>query len=197
MNTKQLSKQLGTPFRLRPQPIRVDSNGNRLSTGDDQWRLDDVLEGPARLRLTNLCTNQSILLEWDNIIERRSPDFLLLRCQLLVGPESVAIEPIHRGTPIQPAPETTVHPQAFALAPDGNYVYKVRALGFEDAKGEFTSQLIQLGAHTIASVRTPHDGWTQLEFLYTGPRPPEHFVSLGMKHGMKVETQAHPINNCE
>jgi hypothetical protein len=105
MNTKELSKQVGSLFKLRPQPLRVDGAGNRLPPSDDDWRLHEVLQGQARIRLTNISTGHTMQLEWDNVLERRSPAFLMLRCQLTLRPRSIEIEPIHKGTPIQPSPE--------------------------------------------------------------------------------------------
>jgi hypothetical protein len=104
MNTKQLSKAIGELFRLRPRPLQVDTNGTRLPPCDDQWRLDSVAEQPARIRLTNVRTSHTLELESDNIQERRSPDFLLLRCQVILKQTGLELEPISKGAPIQPEP---------------------------------------------------------------------------------------------
>src|SRR5438105_900521 len=100
MNTKQLQKNVGQTFRLRPLPVRVDGEGRLLSPIDDAWRLDEVGEAPGRIRLVNISTHHCVELESDNIQERRSPDFLLLRCQLTLRPRTVEIEPISKGAPI-------------------------------------------------------------------------------------------------
>lgn len=66
-----------------------------LPRSDDQWRLDQLLEGPQRgVRLVNIHTGHVIKLQLDNIREYRSPDFLLLRCQLTVRVTGIKIEPI-------------------------------------------------------------------------------------------------------
>src|SRR5438552_16103012 len=94
MNLKQLSKQVGTNYRLRPLPIRVGADGAQLPDSDDQWRLEAVLEDPARVKLVNIRTNHGVEIGSDNIREYRSPDFLLLRCQLRIAGYEVSIEPI-------------------------------------------------------------------------------------------------------
>src|SRR5437868_1623659 len=102
MNAKELKKNIGSLFRLRPLPWRFDKAGNRLEDSDDSWRLDAVDVSPLRIRIVNISTGHFVDLEADNFIERRSPDFLMLRCQLSVRPSGLAIEPIFRGTPVVP-----------------------------------------------------------------------------------------------
>ncbi len=93
MNLKQLKKQLGNTFRLRPLPIRIAGGGETLPPSDDKWRLDQVLEAPQRVRFVNIHTGHFIVLQPDNLREYRSPDFLLLRCQLIVRGNAIEIEP--------------------------------------------------------------------------------------------------------
>jgi hypothetical protein len=109
MNAKELKKNIGSLFRLRPLPWRFDGGGNRLEDSDDRWRLEAVDASPARIRIVNISTGHVADLEADNIIERRSPDFLILRCQLSVRPGGLSIEPIFRGTPVVP---TSSDPQS-------------------------------------------------------------------------------------
>lgn len=78
----------------------MDVDGTQLPARDDQWRLDEVSERPARIRLHNISTGHFVELESDNVQERRSPDFLLLRCNVIISARGIAIEPISRGTPI-------------------------------------------------------------------------------------------------
>src|SRR5687767_15071653 len=99
MNAKQLSKNVGHLFRLRPQPWRLDGRGQRLPDSDDSWKLRSVNSGPARITIANLSTGHVLELESDNIMERRSPDFVMLRCQVIITPTGITIEPIHRGAP--------------------------------------------------------------------------------------------------
>jgi hypothetical protein len=100
MNTSQLRKNIGQNFRIRPMPLRVDGEGRLLAPIDDEWRLDGVEDGPARILLVNVSTHHCVELESDNVQERRSPNFLLLRCQLTLRPRTVEIEPISKGSPI-------------------------------------------------------------------------------------------------
>lgn len=112
MNAKELRKNIGTLYRLRPKAWRIDGSGRRLEDLDDSWRLDAVDVNPARLRLVNVSTGHVAELEADNVVERRSPDFLLLRCQLILRPSGLDIEPIFRGSPVLPD-----HPNTRVVAP--------------------------------------------------------------------------------
>lgn len=94
MNLKQLNKQVGSNLRLRPSPIRIGPDGSQIPQADDQWRLEKILNDPTRIRLVNISTGHSIELHPDNVREYRTPDFLLLRCKLLIKDQMVEIEPI-------------------------------------------------------------------------------------------------------
>lgn len=95
MNIRQLKKQVGTNLRLRPMPIRVGHDGTQLPESDDPWHLEAIVDTPPRVRLVNLPTGHFVELQPDNIREYRSPDFLLLKCQLTIEGRSVRLEPIH------------------------------------------------------------------------------------------------------
>jgi hypothetical protein len=95
VNIRQLKKQVGMNLRLRPMPIRVDRDGSHMPQADDPWQLEALLDTPPRVRLVNLPTGHFIELQPDNIREYRSPDFLLLRCQLTIEGSRVHLEPIH------------------------------------------------------------------------------------------------------
>lgn len=101
MNLSQLSKQVGTNLRLRPLPSRIGSDGKNLPPIDDQWHLERIFDKPSRVRLVNIHTHHSIELQPDNIREYRSPDFLILRCQLTIKGANIKIEPIvgNQGAP--------------------------------------------------------------------------------------------------
>ena len=88
MNLKQLRKQLGTNLKLRPMPQRIDANRQRLADSDDYWRLERVLDQPPAVELENIHTNHVLRLQPDNVKEYRSPDFLILRCQVFVRPQA-------------------------------------------------------------------------------------------------------------
>jgi hypothetical protein len=96
MNRGQIEKQLGLLMRLRPFPIRVGQDGQVLPQIDDHWRLEAILDGPTRLKLSNQATGHVLELQSDNVREYRSPDFLLLRCQLTIDSRGVHIEPVHQ-----------------------------------------------------------------------------------------------------
>jgi hypothetical protein len=94
VNFKQLQKHIGRSYRLRPLPIRRAPDGIHLGASDDQWKLRNVLENPSRIELSDTRTDRVIELQGDNLREYRSPDFLMLRCQLLIDPSRIAIEPL-------------------------------------------------------------------------------------------------------
>lgn len=92
MNAHQLSKKTGTLVKLRPIPERRPHDGMSLPQSDDQWRI--VRVGTGEVELRNIRTDHIARLGFDNIREFRTPDFLLLRCQLALTPSTVLIEPI-------------------------------------------------------------------------------------------------------
>ncbi|MCH7778182.1 MAG: hypothetical protein IH878_16875 [Gemmatimonadetes bacterium] len=75
MNLKHLHKQVGKELKLRPLPIRIGPDGERLPDSDDQWRLEEILTQPARIRLVNIHTSHFVELQTDNVREYRSPEF--------------------------------------------------------------------------------------------------------------------------
>ena len=94
VNFKQLQKYIGRTYRLRPLPIRRGPDGIHLGASDDEWKLRNVLENPSRIELSDIRTHHIIELQGDNVREYRSPYFLMLRCQLLIDPSGIAIEPL-------------------------------------------------------------------------------------------------------
>jgi len=105
MNTEQLQKNVGQLVRLRPNPIAVQgylsevsalsSDGPKLKKQvvdtDYDWRLESVTgEG---VTLFCLYIRHRITLKADNVREYRSPNFLMLRCRLLLEGDAVRIEP--------------------------------------------------------------------------------------------------------
>jgi hypothetical protein len=59
MNLQPIRKNLGQNPHLRPIPHRVGDAGQRLPAIDDLWRLDGILDEPARLRLVNISTQMA------------------------------------------------------------------------------------------------------------------------------------------
>jgi hypothetical protein len=94
MNLKQLNKQVRTNLRLRPLPIRIGLAGALLPRSDDLWQLESILDQPSRIRLVNIHTHHFVELQPDNVREYRSPDYLLLRCQLIITDGNIDIEPV-------------------------------------------------------------------------------------------------------
>ena len=107
VNTDQLKKNVGQDFRLRPQTLIVEYvpliTGVRSSSGDPVmerrqvptdylWRLTAVTSGSVSLHCHH--TNHDITLGNDNVREYRTPDFLILKCQLTLDGGEVRIEPI-------------------------------------------------------------------------------------------------------
>lgn len=106
MNAEQLKKNVGQLLRLRPQP--VVSKGFRLNVGvltsggrrleahvvktDYDWLLENVSNQGVTLHC--LYTGHTITLGADNVREYRSPNFLILKCQLTLDGNAVRVEPL-------------------------------------------------------------------------------------------------------
>jgi hypothetical protein len=93
MKADQLKKDVGKLFRIRPLPLHGHFTG-QLDPRDDKWSLDGVAR--QQIKITNLSTGHSIELGLDNVREFRSPDFLILHCQLTLKGNAVNIEPLLR-----------------------------------------------------------------------------------------------------
>lgn len=211
MNAKQLSKNVGQLFKLRPKPWRFDGDGERLPDSDDSWRLDSVANDPVRITIRNISTGHVLELESDNIIERRSPDFLMLRCQVMISLAGITIEPIHRGTPVGPMEPTPTHPgsgakllnappgyerrlnyhrhrvlrEKAARSPSGGYEYPVQLKGSDGAIRSFSREFnATLGVFQTVTRST--NGVTELEFIYSGTAAPEVIENLAIKHSVTV-----------
>jgi len=91
MNVEYLKKDIGKHFRIRPLPERWDDTG-QLDSLDERWSLDDVTE--QHIKITNLPTGHSKEIGADNVREYRGPDFLLLRCHLIIRKRALEIKPI-------------------------------------------------------------------------------------------------------
>ena len=92
MNWDQLRKLIGKPLRLRSQLLRIAQTGQRLHPRDDQWTLEKA--DRREVLLKNQSTGHNLTLGSDNVREFRTPDFLLLRCQVIVRGPRVLIEPL-------------------------------------------------------------------------------------------------------
>jgi hypothetical protein len=212
MNAKELAKNVGLHFRLRPKPFRKDSEGKPLVQVDDQWRLDGVLHKPTRVQLTNTRSGHKLELEADNIMERRSPDFLMLRCELTIGPDGVDLEPIHRGSPLIPEKtrrreekadgpkyinmpagyERRLNYHRYRIAKDaaakdenGDYRFPVRVKGVEGDVRAFHAEFIKRFGVVPTTTRFS-GGVGELEFTYVGSDGPETIENLAIKHRLNV-----------
>lgn len=93
MNASQLKKNLHSRVRLRPLPRRLDNRtGSWLQPLDDEWLIREITS--TGVRLHNIRTDHDFTLGADNIREYRTPDFLLLRCQLTLHGPAILVEPI-------------------------------------------------------------------------------------------------------
>jgi hypothetical protein len=92
MNKSQAVKWKGRAFRFRPLAIQTTELGERLQQHDDTWTVVDVSDTAATVR--NDRTGHEWNLGLDNIREFRTPDFLLLRCQLILSGSEVRSEPL-------------------------------------------------------------------------------------------------------
>jgi hypothetical protein len=102
----EMKKDIGRGLRLRPHVQRVDRYSTMLTSGnpvkdkmvlvdtDFYWYVDAVDEKASTITLTCRHTGHQIALGDDNIREYRTPDFLMLRCRLLLDEGAVRIEPV-------------------------------------------------------------------------------------------------------
>jgi hypothetical protein len=117
MNLEQLKKKnQGSTVHLRPVPARFQTMTQTfLSPIDDPWTIYKVEDG--KVELHNLRTAHVVVLGSDNVREFRSPNFLLLRCQLTLTDEQVLIEPLVGGGG-GPTPEPVTDRALPAPAPE-------------------------------------------------------------------------------
>lgn len=119
MNVQELRKKVGAHLRVRPMVRRVDSFGGEQPATDDKFVLDSLHGGFAHLR--HVPSDQVVKLGNDNIREYRTPDFLLLRCELIFNPtQGIRIEPfIGNSAPLRPrAKEGRLTGRRFYVVPD-------------------------------------------------------------------------------
>lgn len=106
MNAEQLRRNVGQLLRLRPMPRLVQALGAEVSVltsdaprykkktvnTDFDWRLEKVEQGQVALHC--LHTDHRVTLGTDNVREYRTPNFLMLKCQLILEGDRVRIEPM-------------------------------------------------------------------------------------------------------
>jgi hypothetical protein len=181
MDARKLQNQVGTQLRLRPPPKRTTDDGRELGVSDDAWTLEEILAGPTRVRLTNSVTGHVLILQSDNIREYRSPDFLMLRCQLTIRPKEIAIEPLF-------APSIDVDANegaAITRATDGRFHFHVAATGFsEDVRAFIGEARRRFVLGVISSVAS--EGWTQTSFDCSSQQSPEVVATLARKHHLNI-----------
>lgn len=89
MNRERLKDNVGKEFRLRPA-VRIGSESEDPAPCDDRWRLTGA---DGFLVLTNTRTNQTLRIGADHVHEFRTPDYLMLKCQVTIRASEVTIEP--------------------------------------------------------------------------------------------------------
>jgi hypothetical protein len=106
MNAEQLKKNVGQRLRLRPHPLLVQRQLPTLNLvtsydaifkteevkSDYDWRLDQVTN--KDVTLTCDFTGHTVTLGSDNVREFRTPNFLMLKCQLYLEGKKVRVEPL-------------------------------------------------------------------------------------------------------
>lgn len=93
MNHQQMvTKNAGRLLKLRPVPLAKNLQGALVPAKFNEWRVSDA--GQKRVRIDNVSTGHFLVLEPDNVAEFRSPDFLVLRCRLILDGRRIHIEPI-------------------------------------------------------------------------------------------------------
>lgn len=214
MNLSQLRKNVGCQLRVRPTPSRVDGWGAQLRPVDDLWRLDAVLDRPQRLRLVNTSTGHVVELQPDNIREYRSPDFLILRCQLRLGPGHVEIEPLvpllarPGDASVTPVPRSHNVPRSYQLqlnglrfriakdrasrVAEGHYVFPVAVTGRDHDVQAF---IAATGRVEVDQVVLPQEGDGRVKFnaTYSGDLTPTQLEGIAVEHGLRVIACGNPM----
>lgn len=92
MNIKNfMKKNIYKTVQIRPGVIRKTTDGGTFKD-DDEWRVMEGAEGTIGLRNTR--TEHHLSLGVDNIKEFRTPNFLLLRCQITLQDNGFKIDPL-------------------------------------------------------------------------------------------------------
>jgi hypothetical protein len=92
MNIKQFRKDIGKWVRLRSCVERRTSDLQHLPRLDDYWCVERVNDTSTELK--NIRTGHVVKLGFDNIHKFRSPNFLLLRCQIIMRRIKIISEPV-------------------------------------------------------------------------------------------------------
>lgn len=95
MNKKALLSHVGSPVRIRPIARRVfEAQRLELEQIDDLWYLRSPTRSDAVIALWNARTPHVVELGADNVQEFRSPDFLLLKAQIILTERTLYLEPL-------------------------------------------------------------------------------------------------------
>jgi hypothetical protein len=92
MNKSQASKWINKEYRIRPRAIHVGPSGARVADQDSRWLVREVADDAVIM--LEVGTGITVTLGLDNVREFRSPDYLLLRCQLTIRDGVATSEPI-------------------------------------------------------------------------------------------------------
>ena len=107
MNIDEMKKNVGRALRLRPLPQRVESYGTGVSVltsggpryekdvlpVDCDWVVEVVNDKARTVTLACSFTGHRVTLGADNIREYRTPNFLMVKCQLILEGDQVRVEP--------------------------------------------------------------------------------------------------------
>ena len=105
MNRRMLRENVGRLRRLWPLPFRYDAIGlEYLPQMDDLWRCERICEDTEKLVLFNIHTHHVYDLYFDNLIEFRNPDRLILKSQLTLSGCNIFEEPLLRPVAFFDAP---------------------------------------------------------------------------------------------
>ncbi len=96
MNYKQLRKLSGQFFRLRPFAVVHDGDFANLESFKIQWLLAEVSDDPREVVLVSRGADYTLTLGADHLLSFQTPDFLMLRSQVILTPDGVSVEPLPR-----------------------------------------------------------------------------------------------------
>lgn len=93
MNIDQFRKNLGMRVKIRPVALSRMPDA-RCYQVDDDWFIEQIDPVKKTVKLRNIATDHSRELGADNIREFRTPNFLLLRVQIILEGDHMHLEPL-------------------------------------------------------------------------------------------------------
>lgn len=92
MNLKELAKHQDRIYRIEPAPL--SKVGTKVAPSRyNEWKIR-VLKSRGILEIRNITTGHQLDLGFDHYYDFRTPDFLMLKCQLTMEGASLHMKPL-------------------------------------------------------------------------------------------------------